>query len=209
MTTQIEVLTATETAVVAGVSVRDVNRIIDERILPETFYSTESVRSFRVDACALIAFYFQAADRLTSEERQRTILAASNLSLEWKSRKNCLIQDEILTVNLSSFLKSAHDRLARLSEARDLVVMDEDVLGGTPVIKGTRVPVYDIAASMDAGISMKRILSAYPGLDEKAVELAALYAEANPQRGRRRRSAAPPAGAVIVSVHRRSRRDAA
>jgi uncharacterized protein (DUF433 family) len=167
------------------------------------------VRSFRVDACALIAFYFQAADRLTSEERQRTILAASNLSLEWKSRKNCLIQDEFLTVNLSSFLKSAHDRLARLSEARDLVVMDEDVLGGTPVIKGTRVPVYDIAASMDAGISMKRILSAYPGLDEKAVELAALYAAANPQRGRRRRSAAPPAGAVIVSVHRRSRRDAA
>jgi uncharacterized protein (DUF433 family) len=209
MTTQIEVLTATETAVVAGVSVRDVNRIIDERILPETFYSTESVRSFRVDACALIAFYFQAADRLTSEERQRTILAASNLSLEWKSRKNCLIQDEFLTVNLSSFLKSAHDRLARLSEARDLVVMDEDVLGGTPVIKGTRVPVYDIAASMDAGISMKRILSAYPGLDEKAVELAALYAAANPQRGRRRRSAAPPAGAIIVSVHRRSRRDAA
>jgi len=209
MTTQIEVLTATETAVVAGVSVRDVNRIIDERILPETFYSTESVRSFRVDACALIAFYFQAADRLTSEERQRTILAASNLSLEWKSRKNCLIQDEFLTVNLSSFLKSAHDRLARLSEARDLVVMDEDVLGGTPVIKGTRVPVYDVAASMDAGISMKRILSAYPGLDEKAVELAALYAAANPQRGRRRRSAAPPAGAIIVSVHRRSRRDAA
>jgi uncharacterized protein (DUF433 family) len=146
---------------------------------------------------------------LTSEERQRTILAASNLSLEWKSRKNCLIQDEFLTVNLSSFLKSAHDRLARLSEARDLVVMDEDVLGGTPVIRGTRVPVYDVAASMDAGISMKRILSAYPGLDEKAVELAALYAEANPQRGRRRRSAAPPAGAIIVSVHRRSRRDAA
>lgn len=209
MTTQIEVLTAAETAVVAGVSVRDVNRIIDERILPETFYSTESVRSFRVDACALIAFYFQAADRLTSEERQRTILAASNLSLEWKGRKNCLIQDEFLTVNLSSFLKSAHDRLARLSEARDLVVMDEDVLGGTPVIRGTRVPVYDVAASMDAGISMKRILSAYPGLDEKAVELAALYAEANPQRGRRRRSAAPPAGAIIVSVHRRSRRDAA
>ena len=209
MTTQIEVLTATETAVVAGVSVRDVNRIIDERILPETFYSTESVRSFRVDACALIAFYFQAADRLTSEERQRTILAASNLSLEWKGRKNCLIQDEFLTVNLSSFLKSAHDRLARLSEARDLVVMDEDVLGGTPVIRGTRVPVYDVAASMDAGISMKRILSAYPGLDEKAVELAALYAAANPQRGRRRRSAAPPAGAIIVSVHRRSRRDAA
>jgi len=209
MTTQIEVLTATETAVVAGVSVRDVNRIIDERILPETFYSTEPVRSFRVDACALISFYFHAADRLTSEERQRTILAVSNLSLEWKGRRSCLIEDGFLTVNLFSFLKSTNDRLSRLREARELVVMDEEVLGGTPIIKGTRVPVYDVAASMETGISMKRILSAYPGLDEKAVELAALYAEANPQRGRRRRSAAPPAGAVIVSVHRRSRRDAA
>jgi uncharacterized protein (DUF433 family) len=146
---------------------------------------------------------------LTSEERQRTILAVSNLSLEWKGRKSCLIEDGFLTVNLFSFLKSTNDRLSRLREARELVVMDEEVLGGTPIIKGTRVPVYDVAASMDAGISTKRILSAYPSLDENALELAALYAEANPQRGRRRRSATPPAGAVIVSGLRRIRRNAA
>jgi len=54
--------------------------------------------------------------------------------------------------------------------------------GGTPVIQGTRIPVYDVAASVTAGLPMRRILSAYPGLDEEKVGLAVLYAEANLQR---------------------------
>jgi hypothetical protein len=44
------------------------------------------------------------------------------------------------------------------------------------------------------------------GLTEEAVELAALYAEANPQRGRPRRLPSLPAGVVIVSSQRKVRR---
>lgn len=73
-------------------------------------------------------------------------------------------------------------------------------MGGTPVIRGTRVPVYDVAASVAAGIPLDRILAAYPSLKMEQIELANLYAEANPQRGRpRQRTAAPPEATVIVS----------
>ena len=76
---RIEMLTPTEAAVVSCVAVRDVNRVIDEKILPKGLYKVgrDRTRWFDVDACAFISFYFKAANQLTSEERMRTIVAAS------------------------------------------------------------------------------------------------------------------------------------
>jgi uncharacterized protein (DUF433 family) len=201
MPTQIESLTPTEAAVVSGVSVRDVHRIIDEQILPTSFYSATQARSFQSQACVFISFYFGSADRLTSEERQRTIALASKTA-DWKSWKR-VVKDEFLTIDFASFSKGVDERLQRLRTARDLVVTDPEILSGTPVVKGTRVPVYDVAASVVAGISMDRILAAYPSLNRKQVELAALFAEANPQRGRPRQRTAPPRGATIITKRRR------
>ena len=199
-----ETLTPTEAAVVSGVSVRDVHRVIDEHILPESFYDTQDARSFKSHACVFIAFYFGAADRLTSEERQRAITLASRNSSNLKSRTRT-IQDEFLTIDLAPFWKGVDERLVRLNAARAQVSVDDEILSGTPIIKGTRVPVYDVAASVAAGIPMERILSSYPRLKREQVELAALFAEANPQRGRPRQRIVPPAGAKIISSRRKLR----
>lgn len=195
----IESLTPSEAAVVAGVSVRDVHRMIDEHILPEALYTATQTRSFKSQACALISFYFRAANRLTSEERQRMIARASELVPEPQT-----IQDEFLTIDLTPFHKEAEERLERLHEAKDVVVMDPEILSGTPVIRGTRVPVYDIAASVTIGIPMERILSAYPSLKREQVELATLYVEANPQRGRPRQKAPLPPNAKVISRSKRT-----
>ena len=111
-----------------------------------------------------------------------------------------------MTIDLAPFLKSVHQKLAELGEARALVVEDPDILGGTPVIRNTRVPVYDVAASVAAGLPMKRILAAYPGLTAEMAKLAAFYATANPPRGRPREHSSPPDGALIVSTRRTPRR---
>lgn len=96
----------------------------------------------------------------------------------------------------------------RLEKACAQVISDPEILSGTLVIKGTRVPVYDVAASVVAGIPMEEILTSYPSLNCEQVELAALYAEANPSReGPRRRAALPP-GAKIISSSRRKLRSA-
>ena len=204
MNTPTETLTPTEAAVVSGVSVRDVHRVIDEHILPESFYDTQDARSFKSHACVFIAFYFGAADRLTSEERQRAITLASRNSSDVKSRTRT-IQDEFLTIDLAPFWKGVDERMVRLNAARAQVIEDSEILSGTPVIKGTRVPVYDVAASVSAGIPMERILSSYPSINREQVELAALFAEANPQRGRPRQRIEPPAGAKIISSRRKIR----
>jgi uncharacterized protein (DUF433 family) len=96
----------------------------------------------------------------------------------------------------------------RLERARAQVIADPEILSGTPVIKGTRVPVYDVAASVVAGIPMEEILSPYPSLNREQVELAALYAETHPPpEGTGRRAALPP-GAEIISFSRRKLRSA-
>jgi uncharacterized protein (DUF433 family) len=206
-----EMLTPTEAAVVSSVEVRDVNRVIDESILPKDFYRVNPDRTRRLlaDACTFISFYFHAAKYLTADERLRAIAVASPRLREEpisKLEKEWMIRQEFLTIDLAPFLKSVHRKLAELGEARALVVEDPEILGGIPVIRNTRVPVYDVAASVAAGLPMTRILTAYSGLTAEMANLAALYAAANPPRGRPREHSSPPAGSLIVSNRRAPRR---
>jgi uncharacterized protein (DUF433 family) len=64
--------------------------------------------------------------------------------------------------------------------AEDAIVSDPEILDGMPVIKGTRVPVYDLATSVKAGIPRDRILAAYPTIEDHHLDLAVAYTEANP-----------------------------
>lgn len=204
----IETLTPAEAAVVASVSVRDVNRTIDERILPQDCYAGgKRVRRFKADACTLIAFYFQAANYLTSEERVRMIAMAykhSRESLRNMRTTPWIVRDGFLSIDLGPFANGVRKRLAKLAQARALIVEDPEILTGIPVIKGTRIPVYDIAASVEAGLPIDRIVAAYPGLSAKQIELAALFAQVNPQRGRPPRTSGP-SKTVIVSSRRVAR----
>jgi uncharacterized protein (DUF433 family) len=59
----------------------------------------------------------------------------------------------------------------------EAIVSDPEILGGMPVIEGTRVLVYDLAASVTGGISRDRILSAHPTNEEHHLDLAVAYAK--------------------------------
>lgn len=199
-------LKPSEAAVVAGVSVREVNRVIDEGILPDDFLDTEDGRRIAAAACFLIAFYVDSAERLTPKERRFIVHEASTRLRKGNARRFALpanedwiVTDGFLAVNLNSFLRSVAERWKRFSSAEEMVVTSSDILGGTPVIKGTRVPVQDVAASVEAGIPKLRIMAAYPGLTAEQIDLAALYAQANPPRGRPRSATPLPAGARVVT----------
>lgn len=62
-------LKTTQAAVVSGVPLRDVNRVIDEGILPEGLVTCDDGRYILSAACMLMTFYFEAAFALTPEER--------------------------------------------------------------------------------------------------------------------------------------------
>ncbi|MGO9435031.1 MAG: DUF433 domain-containing protein, partial [Terracidiphilus sp.] len=72
----------------------------------------------------------------------------------------------------------------------------------TPVIRGTRIPVYDVASLVDAGTPLEELREIYPKLTPSQIELASMYAKANPQRGRPRRRRLPKGLSVSISKKR-------
>lgn len=213
MSTGAEMLKATEAAVVARVTLRDVNRVIDEHILPDGFFTLDDGRHVLAAACTLISFYFESARRLTSEERLFAIKEASprlsrsrTFTLTALLKEDWTVRDGFLTIDLAPFVKSTNEQLDRLAAARAMVVTSPHTLSGAPVIRGTRIPVYDIAASVASGISADRILAAYPVLDAEKVELASIYADANPMRGRPRVAGELAKGSIIITDRRVPRR---
>jgi len=191
MLTESQLLRTTEAAVVAGVDVQHVNKLIDDDILPKELFVQKDGRGVLPGGCAAISFYLLSADILDATERRRTIrlLTPRLRDLLWTSFARNLEQDwtvhnRFVTIDFRTVLADTWDRRRKLTLAHKAVVSDPHILGGTPVIKGTRVPVYTVAAQLAAGLPPERIREDYPSLDDKKIELAAIYAKANPPRGR-------------------------
>src|ERR1700677_550293 len=74
--------------------------------------------------------------------------------------------------------------LRKLERAEGMIVSAPDTMRGTPVYRGTRIPVELIADMLTHGARPEEILEGYPALDREKVELAPLYVQAFPRRGR-------------------------
>lgn len=59
-------------------------------------------------------------------------------------------------------------------------------MGGTPVFRGTRVPLHLIADLLKGGESMDALREDYPSLSEEQIRLAPLCTRAYPRRDRPR-----------------------
>jgi uncharacterized protein (DUF433 family) len=50
---------------------------------------------------------------------------------------------------------------------KDLVVKDPDILGGTPVFRGTRVPLEALFDSIEAGETLEEFLEGFPSVSRE------------------------------------------
>ncbi len=57
-------------------------------------------------------------------------------------------------------------------DVRELITIDNDILGGQPVFKGTRVPVESLFDHLEAGVPLDEFLDDFPTVSkEQAVAL--------------------------------------
>ena len=80
-----------------------------------------------------------------------------------------------LVVDVEHARREVEQELKRLRKAQEMVVSDPEVMRGTPVFKGTRIPVELVAEMAAEGASIEEILVGYPALSREQVELAVLY----------------------------------
>lgn len=203
-----------EVAAVTQVELRAVNRAIDDRVLPDDLVQTGGVRGLWSAACGLITFYMDAAEDITAVARKRVIQEIGLRLVDHRReemtevlqrfRDISVVERGMLKMDLAPYFRAASERMEDLRMAREIVVEDQGILGGLPIVRGTRVPVHDLAASLDAGLTPAQLHEAFPSVSEVWIHLASVYAKANPLRGRPR-SRLVPVGAQIVSSTRVAR----
>jgi uncharacterized protein (DUF433 family) len=96
----------------------------------------------------------------------------------------CLTEGSALVIEVKSVRLALDQDLKRLERAENMIVSDPEIMRGTPVYRGTRIPVELIADMLSQGADAEEILEGYPALDREKVQLAPLYVQAFPRRGR-------------------------
>jgi uncharacterized protein (DUF433 family) len=173
-------MTANEAASITGVPLRQVHRIIDAGILGAAVERRNNARLLAPRGLVGLRLAHDTADVLTLEGR-RAVVATSI-----RSPRQSLIRADMIVVDARPAAQTVRSGLSLLAKARGMVSSTPEVLGGTPVFKGTRIPVHDVADMLANGDRPAAIVKAYPQLDADRVRLASIYAQAYPARGRPR-----------------------
>ncbi len=94
-----------------------------------------------------------------------------------------------LSLEVKPARRKVESRLKQFARIGQLVVSDPEIMRGTPIFKGTRIPVDLVADMLSQGATADEILLGYPTLDIEMVSLAPMYLRAFPRRGRPTRHA--------------------
>jgi uncharacterized protein (DUF433 family) len=90
----------------------------------------------------------------------------------------------VLFVEFKAARRKVEGQLKQLAHVEDLVVSDPEIMRGTPVFKGTPIPVDLVADMLAQGATAQEIHEGYPTLSKEKIALAPLYVRAFPRRGR-------------------------
>jgi uncharacterized protein (DUF433 family) len=200
MAAQLALVPTAEAAFIAGLSDRQMNRVVDEHLVPDVLVDQQgSTRLFTRLCAAFARFYFDTEEiliagarrqvleeltsRVTRSSAREAVLALAQVpaELSWKVER-CAVE-----IDVAPYVARALVRAREVDQAEALITTDAQVLGGAPVFAGTRVPIDSVLASLDAGIELPRLQDSFPFLTQAHVGAARVYAEVHPRRGRPRR----------------------
>jgi uncharacterized protein (DUF433 family) len=184
MASKIPRLTATEAAIVTRIPLKRLNRLIDEGALPRGaagFDATKGRRYVARQALVAIRVVHDMSALLSPEGRRRIAHALVQRTPGRAANDNAA--DVIAGSAARAARRVVADGLRELERARRLVVVDPDVMGGAPCIKGTRIPAWMVAAMLgNEGLAAVR--ETWPHLTEVQIEASRDYMALNPKRGR-------------------------
>ena len=200
MSTQLFIPTA-EAAFIAGLTDRQMNRVVDERLVPEPLIEQrDNSRQFTLLGAAFAKFYFATEDLLIANARRQVLEELTARVVCLPKRNDVLtlllidavswkVEHKFIAVDVRPFIQDAFNRAREVAQAEALVTLDPQIMGGAPVFAGTRVPLDIVLGSLAKGIGMDRLTASFPFLTDAHVQAAKVYNEIHPRRGRPRRIA--------------------
>jgi uncharacterized protein (DUF433 family) len=184
-------LTPNEVAALAEVAPRTVRKAIEEGVLRPRVarlaaFGRERRQALDADAVVYMAALREIGMPLPVETKRRI---AERLRKRPPGRfAGQLPIRGVLTLDLARLgpkIRQAAVRALRYRRDRDRwIVRDPGILGGTPVIKGTRISVYSVLGRVEGHDTIDEIAEENYDVPRQAFEAAVVYARANPFRGR-------------------------
>ncbi len=180
--------TPAEAGAVSGLKLKAVHNAIDKRIVEPVAKGRGAAaagvkragpRFLTGEDLVRLRVWRGVGDTLSADRRQRLFVAIAATP-----KAKTVKADDLLIVDVGEARKQVERGVRDLEAAESIVVKDKGTLGGEPVFKGTRIPVYGIVAMLEAGASAEELLSGYPKLTERMIGLARVWVSAHPRRGR-------------------------
>lgn len=186
MTGTVRLFTPAEAGAVSGLKLKAVHNAIDKRIVTPVAKGRVADDAKRTgprfltgDDLVRLRVWRGVGDTLSAERRTRLFVA---IAAEPKAKT--VKADELLIVDVDAARKQVERGVRDLEAAEAGIIKDKATLGGEPVFRGTRIPVYGIVAMLDAGASAEELLAGYPKLTGRMLDLARVWVSAHPRRGR-------------------------
>jgi uncharacterized protein (DUF433 family) len=175
--------TPAQASAITGLPLAAVHKAIDSRLIrPRSARSGGTVRRLLTKE-QLIYLQLEAEGlRLLPVGARREI--ADSIQRSPKVDLMAIGNGTVLFVEFKAARRKVEGQLKQLAHIEKMVVNDPEIMRGTPVFKGTRIPVDLVADMLAQGATAEEILEGYPTLSEERVAIAPLYMRAFPRRGR-------------------------
>src|SRR5580700_1123669 len=169
--------TPAQAAAVTGLPLAAVHKAIDSRLIrPRSARSGATVRRLLTKE-QLIYLQLEAEGlRLLPVATRREI--AESIRRSPKTDLIAIGNGTVLFVEFKTARRKIEGQLKQLASLEEMVVSNPEIMRGTPVFKGTRIPVDLVADMLAQGAAAEEILEGYPTLNRMKVSIAPLYMRA-------------------------------
>lgn len=197
-------ISVAEAAYIGGLTEQQMNSVADDHLVPTDYFKrTDEGWLFNRWGAAFASFYFsmeaelgaderryvvdQMADRVAQlSEEEAGMTEAALKKVDWK------VECMSAVVDATPWIRTALERTKEADLAHALVTADPQIMGGTAVFAGTRVPLDFVLGSLDQGAAFDCLRDAYPFLTVESIQAARTYEAIHPRRRPRRLSEVNP-----------------
>jgi uncharacterized protein (DUF433 family) len=175
--------TPAQAAAITGLPLAAVHKAIDSRLIrPRAARSGATVRRLLSKEQVIYLQLEAEGLRLLPVGTRREI--AESIQRSPKIEKLPVANGTALLIEIGAARRAVESQLKQLERMEEMVVSDPEIMRGTPVFKGTRIPLDLVADMLAQGATAEEILEGYPTLSKEKIAIAPLYMRAFPRRGR-------------------------
>jgi uncharacterized protein (DUF433 family) len=180
-------LTPREVSELSGTPRHVIEKAIEERVLPVRSLARGAANGRRMLPTHAVVYAVVVSKldlRLTAAHKKRLFGKLAGLKSADMHKARVEVAPAV-EIHVGRLVGDVLDRAERYRAVRDASIqIDQRIMGGTPVIRGTRVTVYSVLGRIEHGETVTDILADNPDLKREAIEAAITYARTHPLMGR-------------------------